>query len=240
MMLTSDQLAVVESKAQKILCSSGPGSGKSRVLVERIKHLIARGVNPNRIVVLSFTVAASAVLQERLGEIKLQCNSTIHSWLFSLLREHGNLIGLPSNLSVVDDDESKSLLSESLEEVAYKGTLREVESEVAKGPAPRPNPMTKAQIACEAFFQRLRADGILTFDMIEHLGLRLLLAMRSKGISLDVDHLLFDEAQDGTALEWSILDAANVPNFFAVGDADQRLYSWRGSCDEFEKRIANR
>lgn len=234
MRLTIQQQAVVEATEPYLLISSGPGSGKSRVLIERIKWLIQNGVSPSRIVAISYTCAASGVLQERLGDVKLGCNSTLHAWLLSLLTTHGHMIGLPNHLSVIDEEEQAALLAESLEETAYRGSLKAVQAAVAEGPQARLNPMTAPQIAAEAFFQRLKADGILTYDMILFHGEHLL--RRVKGVTAGIEHLLCDESQDWAEIDWRILDATGIPNIFYVGDFDQRIMSFRGACGEFEKR----
>ncbi len=231
--LTIAQQAVVDATDPYLIVSATAGAGKSKVLVERIKRLIRDGTDPARIAAISFTNSASAVLQERLGDVKLGWNTTLHGWLLGLLTQHGSLIGLYPPLSVIDEEEEKALLSDALDEVAYRGSIKAVEAEVDKGPGPRLNPMTACQIAAESFFYRLKSDGIFTFDMIEHFGFRLL--RKNPGV-VNADYLFLDEAQDCTDLEWRILDAAQVPHFMAIGDSDQRIYSWRGSSNEFEKR----
>ncbi len=233
MTLTNEQQAVVDSDAPKILVNATPGSGKSRVLVERIKRLVRDGADPARIVCITFTCSAAAVLQDRLGDIRLGFASTLHGWCFGLLARHGHLLGLDGSLSVVDEDGQAELLAEAIRDMAWKGSVKDIQLEVAKGPCDRTKPLTKAGLAAEAFFQRLAADRILTFDMIEHWGLKL---FQKDPSVVNADFIFLDEAQDCTDLEWQILDAAQVPNFMAIGDADQRLYSWRGSSDQFEKR----
>lgn len=243
MTLTPAQQSVIDSTAPAILVSAGPGSGKSRVLVERIKRLVLDPyVAPSRIVVLTYTNAAAKVLTDRLAEFgaTLQFVGTLHGWLLRLLTQHGSLIGLPASLSVVDADEEKSLLADALEEVAFRGSKLDVEAEVAKGPAPRLNPMTKAGLAAEAFFQRLKADGILTYDMILFYGERLLKAMQAKGRAFYVDHLLCDEVQDFTAQDWRIIEASGVLNVWCCGDFDQAIFAWRSGekTNGFEERCS--
>ncbi len=235
MTFTPSQKAVIDATEPYLLVSACPGAGKSRVLVERIKRLIHDGTDPQRIVAMSFTVAASAVIQERLGDVKLGSNTTLHGFLLGLLTQHGHLIGLPASLAIVDEEEEKALLEDALDETAYRGSLKAVEAEVAKGPGPRLNQMTKEMIAAESFFQRLRADGILTFDCILYHGLRLL--MKSPEV-VNADYLMVDEIQDCTSQDWKIIEASGVPNIWCCGDFDQAIFGWRSGEKEngFETR----
>lgn len=243
MTLTSAQRTVIESDAPAILVSAGPGAAKTTVLIARVQRLLRSGVTPQRIVIITYTVAAANVLISRLiaGDAvatSLGYCGTLHGFLFRLLTRHGSLIGLPSQLAVVDADEEKALLAEAIEEMAYRGSLRDLLAEVAKGPAPRLNPMTKAGLAAEAFFQRLKADGILTYDMILFYGERLLKAMQAKGRAFYVDHLLCDEVQDFTAQDWRIIEASGVLNVWCCGDFDQAIFAWRSGekTNGFEER----
>ena len=161
---------------------------------------------------------------------------TLHGFLLRLLTRYGQVIGLCQSLSVVDEEEQEALMMDIIEETAWKGSLTAVKKAIAEGPVHRLNPMTGAEIAAEGFWQRLKADGILTYDSILHHGERLLKAMSAKGIELEVEHLLVDEANDLSDSDWRIIDATNVPNVFIVGDSDQRIMSFRGASEEFEKR----
>lgn len=224
MTLTASQLAAISAPEPYCLVEACPGAGKSAVLIERIRWIVRNGTDPSRVVALTYTCAAAAVIIERLscnGEIGF-CG-TLHGWLLRLLTSHGHLIGLCGPISVIDEDEQNEILRDVLEETAYRGAVKAVAAEVSKGPVARLNPMTKEQIAAEAFFQRLKADGIFTYDMILHYGERLL----AKGVVLDVDHLLVDEAADLTEQDGRIITITGIPNIWICGDFDQSIFGWR-------------
>ena len=67
--LTASQREAIESDHNNILVLAGPGSGKTQVTVERIRRLIEQGVNPARIVAITFTNAAARELEERLEDV---------------------------------------------------------------------------------------------------------------------------------------------------------------------------
>jgi DNA helicase-2/ATP-dependent DNA helicase PcrA len=90
--LSEEQLSIVTSTATNIIVNAGAGAGKTRVLVERVKHLLKQGVNPTSIVVITFTNMAADELKERLAHIKGSSNcfvGTIHSYANMLLKRSG-------------------------------------------------------------------------------------------------------------------------------------------------------
>jgi DNA helicase-2/ATP-dependent DNA helicase PcrA len=90
--LSEEQLSIVTSTANNIIVNAGAGAGKTRVLVERVKHLLKQGVNPTSIVVITFTNMAADELKERLAHIKGSSNcfvGTIHSYANMSLKRSG-------------------------------------------------------------------------------------------------------------------------------------------------------
>ena len=71
MNFTENQKRAVESDANKILCVSGPGSGKTTVLVQRIFRLVKSGISPEKIVSITFTNASARELEDRLCKVIL-------------------------------------------------------------------------------------------------------------------------------------------------------------------------
>ena len=90
MELTQAQKTIVETKEPKVVVLSSAASGKSRVIVERIRYLLNNGVDPSKIVAITFTNNAASVMYERLGNPQGLYISTVHSYANYLLR--GNAI----------------------------------------------------------------------------------------------------------------------------------------------------
>lgn len=131
--LNPEQQAAVERENQDVCVVAGPGSGKTRVLVERFAWLTGRGVDPERILAITFTEKAATELKERLAsrfmsqpekrrKIEHAQISTIHGFCHAILREHALAAGIDPRFELLDDLEADSLryeaMQETLDEVA--------------------------------------------------------------------------------------------------------------------------
>jgi len=87
-MLNTDQLIAIQSKARATLVLAGVGTGKTTVITQRIKYLISQGVDPSKILAITFTNKAAEEMKERLDREDVHI-STIHSFCYQLLRRYG-------------------------------------------------------------------------------------------------------------------------------------------------------
>ena len=138
MNFTQDQLRAIEARGTPVLVSAGAGSGKTKVLIERLLQRVLEGVDIDRFLVITFTRAAAAELRGRilreLGRLSAGDPSdrhlrrqsallyraqigTIDSFCASVLRENAQLAELSPTFSVLDEDRSAQLLARSLDEV---------------------------------------------------------------------------------------------------------------------------
>src|SRR5262245_54218653 len=115
--LTPAQRAAAEDAGGPLVVLAGPGTGQTRTMVHRIAHQIReRGIEPERIVALTFTVKAAGQLRERLAEVigPVQAERvnahTIHAFGHKLVRSFGDMIGLPAEFELIDAAQSKRLL----------------------------------------------------------------------------------------------------------------------------------
>ncbi len=115
--LTVAQTSAVEHDAGPLIVLAGPGTGKTRTIVHRIAHQIqTRGIEPERIVALTFTVKAANQLRERLAELigatqAQRINAhTIHGFGHKIVRRFSDLLGLPGQLEQIDAAQSRRLL----------------------------------------------------------------------------------------------------------------------------------
>lgn len=228
MELNQQQQAAVNSTAATILCLAGPGSGKTRVLIERISRLIRDGTEPGEIVAITFTNAAAAVMQERLGAgVQLGFCGTLHSFMLRLLREHGASLGFGPGLGVLDEQQAAKLRDQCVTEAKLVATKADIDAEVLRYPTrPKGGNMSQAVLAAARFCQTLREANLVTFDTLLAYGLRLL--QEQPECTAQFRHLLWDEFQDSSDMDAELFLALTIPNKFVVGDQDQSIYGFRG------------
>ena len=108
-----------------LLVLAGPGSGKTRVVAYRIAHLIAQGVPATQIVALSFTNKAADEMRRRVGELvgtQPVEMSTFHRFSARLLRQYARLVGLSSDYSMLDSDDSRALMKRAAKQIGLSLT----------------------------------------------------------------------------------------------------------------------
>ena len=103
------------------LIVAGPGSGKTRVLTYRIAHLLTQGVNPFSILALTFTNKAAESMRNRIQKItgndaRSLFMGTFHSVFARLLRVDAQKLGYPSNFTIYDTEDSRSLIKTIIKE----------------------------------------------------------------------------------------------------------------------------
>lgn len=121
--LNTEQRQAVESTEGPVMVIAGAGSGKTRVLTYKVAHLIQKGVEPFHILALTFTNKAANEMKERIIQLVNSNESrnvwmgTFHSVFARLLRVEGHFLGFPSEFSIYDTDDSKSLLKAIIKEL---------------------------------------------------------------------------------------------------------------------------
>lgn len=116
-----------------VLILAGAGAGKTKTIVERVKHLVRTGAAPSSILAITFTNKAAKEMRERIqSELKSDPNinrpvsmselpfvSTFHSLGVHILREHGSLLGIPRRFAIFDRDDSKKAIKETLTTLGF-------------------------------------------------------------------------------------------------------------------------
>src|SRR5688572_18693630 len=114
--LNDSQRAAVTHVGAPLLIVAGAGSGKTRVLTNRIAYLLAaRGVHPGEIIAITFTNKAAGEMRDRVaalvgGRARLMWVSTFHSACVRILRAEHDALGLPSTFTIYDADDSRRLM----------------------------------------------------------------------------------------------------------------------------------
>jgi DNA helicase II / ATP-dependent DNA helicase PcrA len=238
-----------------LLVLAGAGSGKTRVIAQRIAYLVARGVDPRQILAVTFTNKAAgemaqrvaAILASRPGGGRPPLVATFHSTCARVLRSEIHHLGYRRSFVIYDEDDRLALVRECYKELGLderlltpaaavarisraKNQLRspeEVEDQV-RGPR-------EAEVArlYTRYAARLRAVGAVDFDDL--LGLTVELFTRHPNV-LDYyrnlwRYVLVDEYQDTNAAQYRLLRqlTAEHRNLCVVGDPDQSIYRFRGA-----------
>jgi len=230
MNLNEQQLKAINSNSPTILAIAGPGAGKSATLVARVQRLIRDGTDPAAICVITFTRSAAAELQERLGDVRLGFNGNLHSLMFRLLQQHGHLIGLPQQLTILDAETAAELLAEcaaNLKSKAAANTLAELRETWFQW-APGCRTWDIDRLVCKEYYSRMRDSGAVDFDSILHLGLQVIKAIMANDIPWPFHHLMVDEAHDSADIDFAIYHEMPCANKVWISDPDQSIYKFRG------------
>lgn len=251
--LNAAQREAVEACGGPLLIIAGPGSGKTRVITNRIAHLISScGVNPYDILAVTFTNKAAREMKERLTrDLGATADSlsigTFHSICCRILRAYGNCIGLSKGFVIYDDDDQINLIKQSLTELKldpkqYPPRLIQTSISSAKS-----RMLTEQRHAegVDSYFEEIvqrvyqRYQSLLTqsdavdFDDILLKTVRLLESQPDvlAHYQARYQHVLVDEFQDTNPAQFQIvrLLAAKHRNLCVVGDPDQSIYSWRSA-----------
>jgi DNA helicase II / ATP-dependent DNA helicase PcrA len=249
--LTERQKAAASHMTGPMLVLAGPGSGKTRVITQRIAHLVSRGAAPGSILALTFTNKAADEMRKRLAAMEIPRGTTLctfHSLCARLLREFAGRAGLPEGFSIFDQGDQKSVLHEILKgrdidpkESPPVRILRQIGilKNLMIGPDKVPGdfiPDLPAGSFAEiyaAYERRLSAAGALDFDDLLARTARLLrddTELRER-LSRRYRFILVDEYQDTNPCQYRIARALarDHDNLFVTGDPDQSIYGWRGA-----------
>ncbi len=247
--LNPQQQEAVLHKDGPLLVLAGPGSGKTRVVTHRITALIAQGVHGNRIAALTFTNKAAEEMKSRVETLVSNRNvwiGTFHRFCAHLLRQHAHLVGLASNYTIYDTDESKRLLEGVVgkKHLTCGIKIANIQSAIgwAKNGLVRPEEFTPNESSLlgaatkeiyPLYQEELRRANAVDFDdLLLHIAciLRENPDVRSR-IADRFQYLLVDEYQDTNLAQYAIARslAAEHRNLSVTGDPDQSIYGWRGA-----------
>ncbi len=248
MELNPEQHRAVQHGDGPLMVLAGAGSGKTRVLVQRIAALVSRGVHPSRILAVTFTNKAAGEMKHRLGEMlgyhaSRMWIGTFHSTCARLLRTFHKEVGLSADYSIFDDDDQMRLISALLKERKLKdeatprGVLSAIGSAKNKGEDPVEfNQLGYLSDVIGVIFPMYR-DALIREDAVDFndllLKVRDLFAHEVVGPQLQArfDHVLVDEFQDTNPVQYNLVQGfvGETKNLTVVGDDDQSIYSWRGA-----------
>jgi DNA helicase-2/ATP-dependent DNA helicase PcrA len=262
--LNDAQREAVATPPGPVLVLAGAGSGKTRVLTQRVAWLVGvENISPQSIMAVTFTNKASQEMRGRIEHILGfpvggMWAGTFHGLSHRLLRAHYHEAGLPQTFQILDSEDQlrvvrRVLKSLSLDESYWPPKKLQwyinAHKEAGRRPgrlAHRDDPQEMQMIRVYATYEELcQRSGLVDFA---ELLLRAFELMRDNETirthyQSRFQHVLVDEFQDTNSIqyEWLKLFAAPQNNLFVVGDDDQSIYGWRGAKVEnilrFEKEF---
>ena len=252
--LNPQQLQAVTSTKGPILVLAGAGSGKTRVIIQRIAWLIqVEQVLPAEILAVTFTNKAAREMQDRLkdelrGQQKGVQLSTFHSLGVQLLREHIDQLGYRSNFVIYDTQDQQSVIKGIMEDhdledsglIDAKGVHYEIGQAKNRGLGPdhflHQRDSTRSTQVGQVFaeYQRvLKGCNAIDFDDILLLTLKLFEdhSEAMEPIRERYHYLMVDEYQDTNRVQYQLMChlCQRHRNLCVVGDDDQSIYGWRGA-----------
>jgi len=259
--LNPDQQEAVYHPGGPLLVVAGAGSGKTRVLTQRIAWLISQGTSPFAILAITFTNKAAEEMRHRVADLvgptaRSMWVTTFHKACVRMLRQHAELIGYPKQFTIYDSQDSKRLIGYVIRDMGldakkfpanaaqsrislWKNEL--ITSSVAFDTAEHISARRNAEIYREYQARLIRA-GAMDFDDLLVNVVRLFEAQPEvlRQYQERFQHILIDEYQDTNQAQNRIvlMLGALHHNVCVVGDSDQSIYKFRGAdlrnIDQFE------
>lgn len=255
--LNEKQQKAVHLGSGPAMILAGPGSGKTTVILERIKYLIdERNILPKNILVITFTKAAALEMKNRAANILNQSNDspffgTIHSYFYSVLKHSYQY----RNFSIITTKQKYRQLEHILKTYdsdmhISNRALQDFLSEISK----LKNNVTiskdlqhmgfsyeQFRTFYEMYNQRNYEQKLMDYDDILLLSLKLLQNNEQilKVIQKEAQYILVDEFQDINKMQYELISllAGKEGNLFVVGDDDQSIYRFRGAGEENLRRF---
>ncbi|MHA1997730.1 MAG: ATP-dependent helicase [Promethearchaeota archaeon] len=257
--LNGQQLRAVRHQEGPALVIAGAGSGKTRVLTWRVARLIEEGVDPRKIMLLTFTKKAAEEMIERVCSLagkdgELVIAGTFHHVANLYIRKHAKRFGFNPQFSILDRRDSRTLMERILKkrvgnldktgvEFPTPELLVDIFSKSANLNLGIKDVILKFHPSLEVFSNEIETLKVaydheknganaMDFDDLLDFFMQLLKdSVIGKKICRGIDHLLVDEYQDVNQIQADIVLAIskNISSVMVVGDDAQAIYSFRGS-----------
>ena len=251
--LNEKQYKAVTSTSKYIRVIAGAGSGKTRVLTNRICYLIESGISPRNILAITFTNKASNEMKGRVidaldGIVSAPLIATFHSFCVRFLKEEIECVGYPKDFNIIDEEDKTKLVKEILKDlnidknyidhkeminyISYLKTNFYNSNFINNHIFDREREESKNRIF-KLYQQRLEKMKCLDFDD---------LLVKTYQILTDYEDIknkwqkrykfvLVDEFQDTNDIQFDLIKliVGKDNGLFVVGDPDQTIYTWRGA-----------
>ncbi len=254
--LNQEQLEVVEKGDGPCLVLAGAGSGKTRVITYRVAYLLEQGVNPQNILLVTFTNKAAEEMKKRVHSLmndfkSLPWSGTFHHIAYRILILYAPLLGYKPKFSILDSDDSESLLKLCIKEVKSSddkkfpsaGVINSLISYSRNAQLPlddvieMKNPVWVnfaseiKTIADRYVVKKKEANGMDFDDLLVNFLLLLNNDQIRAKYAEQFKYILVDEYQDTNKIQASIIQKLSSIHFniLVVGDDAQSIYSFRAA-----------
>lgn len=257
--LNPAQLAGAVLTEKPILCIAGAGSGKTRVIVHRVSYLIEKGVDPQSILLLTFTRKAANEMLQRVETLLKDKNvskvtgGTFHSFASFVLRKYGNMLQLPPNFTIIDNGDSEDIIdlirselkfnskdkrfpkkSRIYDIISYSRNKKSSISEIIKKQYSGLEEYIQAiELIYSGYTRYKKISQIFDFDdLMDVLNESLKSNQRFREAMQNAfQYVMVDEFQDTNVVQNEIVNqiAAKHRRIMVVGDDSQSIYAFRGA-----------
>ena len=255
-LLNAEQCAAATAGDGPLLVLAAAGTGKTRTLVYRVAYLVEQGIQPDSLLLLTFTNRAAREMLERAKEVAgpsvgYLWSGTFHHVCNRFLRRFADKIGYRSDFAILDRDDSLSLVNTCTKELGLKRkdfpkkevvasfigkaansatTVAEILKDYTSELLVEPEEIIRV---ANLYTERKQAENMMDFDDLLINGLRLLSEHEDirTYYQQKFRHVLVDEYQDTNLLQARMVDilAGHHRNVMVVGDDMQCIYTWRGA-----------
>lgn len=247
--LDDEQLAAVEASERGVAVLAGPGSGKTRVLSYRARHLLLED-SGSKALLLTFTNKAAAEMKSRamgvatVASDRIQ-SQTYHSLCMRILRAHGSLVGIEPDFEVIDSDEQAELSRRVARAAGVHNRRQQWSSQRLRRLLPKP---AVAEFGA-VYEEEKRRTGVVDFDDLIVYAADLLQQQPeiAAAYGSKYRHLLIDEFQDTNAAQFAVVRAlaSNSVTVSVFADDDQAIFRFAGAeaahirrfCEELQAEI---
>lgn len=247
--LNSEQMKAVNHINGPMLVLAGAGSGKTKVLTNRIAGLIKNGISPLNILAITFTNKAAKEMKERVIRLigaeayNIQI-STFHSLGLKILKENYNLLGYERNFTIIDSDDVLTIIKKIMKDLNMSKdyyNAREIKNKIssAKNEMMGLDEFSKVEFdhkvveVYRQYLKKLKNGNSVDFDDLLILPIKLFKIYPNilEQYQDRYKYILIDEYQDTNEAQYifSKLLSAKYRNIFVVGDNDQAIYAFRGA-----------
>ena len=262
--LNDEQIEAVKHNEGPCLVLAGAGSGKTKVLTNRIAYLIENGVRDYNILAITFTNKAAKEMRDRVYNLVGDVSSfigTFHSLGLRIIRENCRYLNLPSNFSIIDSDDVLTVIKKILKDMnldtkQYSPSYIRNRISFIKNQMLSDMELDKFfntpidKIVVDVYYkynERLNASAAVDFDDLLLMPVRLFEHNKEilEHYQEKYKYILIDEYQDTNPVQYKLskLLASKYKNIFVVGDMNQSIYAFRQAdyhnIVNFEKDYAN-
>lgn len=247
--LNPNQQKAVNHIEGPMLVLAGAGSGKTKVLTNRIANLIDNGISPYNILAITFTNKAAKEMKDRVISLigvtasSIQI-STFHSLGLRILKENYSLLGYERNFTIIDSDDVLTIIKKIMKDLNMSKehyNPREIKNKIssAKNEMMDIEKFSKIEFdrkiveVYKTYQKKLKQGNSVDFDDLLILPIKLFKNYPSvlEDYQDRYKYILIDEYQDTNEAQYTFtrLLSAKYRNIFVVGDNDQAIYAFRGA-----------